>query len=119
MGRNQKPIDWEIVKKLCQIQCTRSEIASFFEISDATLVRRCQQDYACDFDTLFKQWSEHGKITLRRNQFRMAETNAALAIWLGKQYLGQSDKTEFNTEKAFNIKFGYDPEDKPQNSEEE
>ena len=112
MGRSQTQIDWETVKKLCAIQCTRSEVASFLDIGESTLVRRCQQDYGCDFDTLYKMWSEKGKISLRRSQFRMAETNAALAIWLGKQYLGQTDKTDFNVDKPFNINFGYSPEDK-------
>lgn len=35
-----------------------------------------------------------GKISLRRSQFRMAEVNPTMAIWLGKQYLGQTDKQE-------------------------
>lgn len=30
-------------------------------------------------------------MSLRRSQFRIAETNATMAIWLGKQYLGQKD----------------------------
>ena len=37
-----------------------------------------------------------GKASLRRTQFRMAETSAAMAIWLGKQYLGQKDKSELS-----------------------
>lgn len=32
-----------------------------------------------------------GKISLRRAQFELAKKNAAMAIFLGKQYLGQSD----------------------------
>ena len=31
---------------------------------------------------------------MRRIQFRLAETNAGMAIWLGKQYLGQTEKIE-------------------------
>lgn len=33
-------------------------------------------------------------IALRRAQWRLAERNAAMAIWLGKQYLGQRDIVE-------------------------
>jgi hypothetical protein len=33
-----------------------------------------------------------GLASLRRKQFTMAESNASMAIWLGKQYLGQKDQ---------------------------
>ena len=35
-----------------------------------------------------------GKTSLRRNQWRLAETNPTMAIWLGKQYLNQTDHVE-------------------------
>lgn len=101
MARPRAEIDWTIVKKLCAIQATRKEIASFLEISDSTLVRHCHMEYDCDFDTLYKQWSDNGKISLRRLQFKLAETNAALCIWLGKQYLGQTDKVIHVQENEF------------------
>lgn len=34
------------------------------------------------------------RIQLRRNQLALSEKNAAMAIWLGKQYLGQSDNPQ-------------------------
>lgn len=34
------------------------------------------------------------KIRLRRNQFKLSERSASMAIWLGKQYLGQKDSIE-------------------------
>jgi hypothetical protein len=37
---------------------------------------------------------ERGKARLRRTQFKLAETNVAMAIWLGKQLLGQRDRIE-------------------------
>lgn len=46
------------------------------------------------FAEAFKTWSADGKISLRRNQFRMAEHNVSMAIWLGKQYLGQKDQQD-------------------------
>ena len=33
-----------------------------------------------------------GFISLRRKQFELAEKSPAMAIFLGKQYLGQTDK---------------------------
>jgi hypothetical protein len=49
------------------------------------------------FTEYYKQKSSKGKMSLRRRQFQMAETNPTMAIWLGKQYLGQTDKLENDT----------------------
>lgn len=45
-----------------------------------------------NFADIFAQKRTPGQISLRRSQFRLAEKNASMGIWLGKQYLGQSDK---------------------------
>ena len=47
-----------------------------------------------NFSEVFKEKRGLGKISLRRNQFRLAEKSATMAIWLGKQYLGQKDQVE-------------------------
>ena len=47
-----------------------------------------------NFSEVFKEKRGLGKISLRRNQWRLAEKNATMAIWLGKQYLGQKDQVE-------------------------
>lgn len=36
------------------------------------------------------------KIQLRKNQLDLSKKSAAMAIWLGKQYLGQRDQPEEN-----------------------
>lgn len=45
---------------------------------------------------MFKKKSAGGKMSLRRYQFELAKKNASMAIWLGKQYLGQSDNPQGN-----------------------
>ena len=47
-----------------------------------------------NFSEVFKEKRGLGKISLRRNQWRLAEKSATMAIWLGKQYLGQKDQVE-------------------------
>jgi hypothetical protein len=37
---------------------------------------------------------EEGRASLRRLQWRSAEHSVAMQIWLGKQFLGQTDKQE-------------------------
>lgn len=94
MARPRIEIDKEQFKKLCAIQCTLAEIASWFKCSEDTLERWCKREFDMSFADTYKIWSADGKISLRRTQFRMAETNVAMAIWLGKQYLGQTEKVE-------------------------
>lgn len=94
MARPKKKIDKKQFEKLCGLQCTEIEIAGFFGCSVDTVERWCKETYAECFADVFKQKRSTGMISLRRSQFRMAESNATMAIWLGKQYLGQSDVQE-------------------------
>ena len=43
------------------------------------------------FSSAYERLCNSGKASLRRNQLNLSSTNAAMAIWLGKQKLGQSD----------------------------
>ncbi len=91
MGRPQIEIDQKQFESLCGLQCTLAEIASFFYCSEDTVERWCKRTYNTTFADAYKKHSAKGKMSLRRSQFRIAETNATMAIWLGKQYLGQKD----------------------------
>jgi len=96
VGRPKKEFNKELFEDLCQIQCTKDEISSVFRCSDSTISRWCQREYGENFEDLYKKASAGGKISLRRIQFRLAEKNTGMAIWLGKQYLAQSDKQEIS-----------------------
>ena len=90
-GRPKKEIDYATVEKLANIQCTQEEIASFLGISSRTLLRDEK------FKELFAKGRENGKMSLRRIQWKHAEKSVPMAIWLGKQYLGQKDIIEAST----------------------
>lgn len=96
MARPRKEIDGEQFKKLCAIQCTLAEIAGWFDCSEDTIERWCKRTFGKGFADTFKTHSQSGKISLRRYQFKIAEKNAAMAIFLGKQYLGQKDEPDIN-----------------------
>ncbi len=91
MARPRKEIDKDQFEKLCGLQCTQAEICSFFDVTDKTLTGWCKRTYKLSFSDVYEQKREYGKISLRRAQWRLAEKNAAMAIFLGKNYLGQSD----------------------------
>ena len=94
MGRPKKEIDQRQFEKFCGLQCTLEEICAFFDVTDKTLDRWCKETYGKLFSEVFKEKRGLGKISLRRNQWRLAEKSATMAIWLGKQYLGQKDQVE-------------------------
>lgn len=99
-GRPRTEIDRKQFEKLCSIQCTLSEIASFFDCSEDTIERWCESEYEKGFAEIFRIKRGIGKISLRRSQFQMAEKNPTMAIWLGKQYLGQKDNIGVDVEVA-------------------
>ena len=95
-GRPRIEIDLEQFKGLCSIMCTQEEIADWFKCSVDTIERWCKRELKMGFAEAYKKYSAGGKISLRRYQFRMAEHNASMAIFLGKQYLGQRDHQEIS-----------------------
>jgi len=95
MAAKKIQIDWEIVDELCKIQCTGEEIADVLGCSYDTLERRCKEVHKTACADYIKKKAAGGKSSLRRMQYKAAEGgNATMLIWLGKQYLGQSDKVE-------------------------
>ena len=91
-GRPKKQIDQAQFEKLCGIFCTRDDICDFFNVSKDTLIRWCKATYDDTFETVYKKLSAKGRNSLRRFQFALAEKNAAMAIFLGKNYLEQTDR---------------------------
>lgn len=91
MGRPKLIIDSKQFEAMCGIQCTKEEICNVLNVSDSTLSRWCKSEYDLTFEEIYKKKSDVGKMSLRRLQFKIAQKNASMAIFLGKQYLGQRD----------------------------
>ena len=84
-GRPKKEIDVQVLKHLCEMQCTLTECAHVLGVSTDTLKR--------NYADVIQMGKSQGKISLRRAQWRNAieKNNVTMQIWLGKQCLGQSD----------------------------
>ncbi len=93
-GRPLKEINEKLFENLCAIQCTEKEICSVLECCEDTLNAWCKRTYKMTFSETYKNKSQLGKTSLRRMQFRLAEKNSSMAIWLGKQYLNQKDAAD-------------------------
>ena len=80
------------VRGLGNIQATTKECAAFFGVTEPTFLK-----FKADNPQVAEALDEgrgHGLLSLRRKQFALADKNAAMAIFLGKNYLGQTDKQE-------------------------
>ena len=83
--------DMGSVEQLCRLNCTDAEIAAFFDVCLRTVERERQSNP--EFNDAIEKGKSYGKLSLRRKQVELAnEGNATMLIWLGKQYMGQSDK---------------------------
>lgn len=91
-GRPHKIIDQKQFEALCVIQCTLNEICSVLNCDEKTLNQWCKETYGETFSCVFKQKRQGGKASLRRMQWKLAEKNATMSIWLGKQYLDQKEE---------------------------
>jgi len=96
-GRPRINLDYEKLDKLCAIMCTGEEIASILNIDYDTLNRALKRDKHGGFADYYKNKSANGKMSLRRVQMKQAlDGNTTMLVWLGKQHLDQSDKSDQN-----------------------
>jgi len=100
--RKRIELDWKQFEGFCMIQCTLTEIAAFFCCSEDTVETRVKEHYGVSFSEVFAKKRIGGLVSLRRNLFKLSEKNAAVAIFLAKNWLGMADKQEF--EHSGNIK---------------
>lgn len=94
-GRPRKLVADEATLKqitgLGRLQATVRECAAFLQVSPVTYEAFLKEPGVRD---AYDEGVGHGLLSLRRSQLRLAEKNAAMGIWCGKQYLGQRDRQE-------------------------
>lgn len=101
IGRPKAKINLELAQSLAQIHCTIKEIAAIIDVPATTLQERK------DFRSIYEKGRENGKASLRRTQFKLAQKSAAMAIFLGKNYLGQVDTPMIDQSQHTHFEFKY------------
>ena len=91
-GRKTKDFDKNIFENLCKIQCTVNEIEEVLGSNQTVIDKWCMREYSKSFAKVRDDLRSSGKASLRRMQFKLAEKNAGMAIFLGKNILGQTDQ---------------------------
>lgn len=83
------------IEKLASYMCTDEEIASLLGVSVDVLTNAKNNE---TFTECKKRGFDNGKASLRRKQYEVAMGgNCTMLVWLGKQYLGQTEKVEQTT----------------------
>ena len=123
----RRELDIDMLDKLCAMHCTRGEIAAFFDISVDTLVNKIRQLSRSDgtpYVNFIDYYEDHcnlGKISLRKMQWMSAQRgNVPMQIFLGKNMLEQTEKTQVDMAGITEIKVDFvDPKEEPVKSEDE
>ena len=90
--------DWVVVDRCAEIQCSVTEISYILGISLETFTRRVAEIHNTTPGAYVESKSAKGKMNLRRKQYKIAlKGNASMLIWLGKNWLGQTDKAQVET----------------------
>jgi AraC-like DNA-binding protein len=100
IGRPKVKIDRIAFDALMDIPfATVHAIAGVFKCSEKTIQRYVNSEYGLTFDQLKAEKSENIKLKLGGKQYEVAmKGNVPMLVWLGKQYLGQSDKQEIKSD---------------------
>lgn len=85
----------DVIRGLGQIQATWKEVAAVLNVTEMTLANAFKR-YPILKDE-FDRAKQVGFISLRRKQLKLADKNATMAIFLGKNLLGQKDHYEVDT----------------------
>ena len=81
--------DPDKIQMLASFGCSITEIAKYFRIDESTVRKKYKDELETGREAL--------KVKLRQLQWdHAARGNTALLIWLGKQYLGQTDRKEID-----------------------
>ena len=102
IARPTKEFDKKQFIDLVGLGCGAEEICWWFRDETGkvanidTLTRWCKRTFGVGFhEYMVQNGGMLFKIKLRRNQLALSERSAAMAIFLGKQYLGQKDKDDW------------------------
>jgi hypothetical protein len=90
-GAGRKPVKIDLIEleKLCVLHSTDEDLAYYFGVSIRTIENRKKQ---WEFAQAMARGKAKGRLSVRRAQMKLLESgNVVMAIWLGKQLLGQRD----------------------------
>jgi hypothetical protein len=103
-GHPVKEINWSEIELAAEKQWNLKQLAALVGCDVKTLVAGIQRQYGIESSAYLAIKKEVGWARLLTKQYDMAmDGSVALLIWLGKNYLGQSDKQHIEQEVSGNV----------------
>jgi hypothetical protein len=100
-GKPLAVIDWDQVDAMSAIMCTGEEQAAILGVDYDTLNGACKREKSKGISDYMKEKGAEGKMSLRRKQYTTAiDGNPTMLIWLGKNWLGQTDQPDNQVQAA-------------------
>lgn len=101
-GRPPKKIYLEEIESLAAIGCKLSDMAAWLKISKRTMQRAAQDPRVIE---AIRRGRGRGRVSVLRAQFQAALAgDRTMLIWIGKNFLGQSDKLSAEVEHDVHVK---------------
>lgn len=82
-----------LFERLSGLMMTLDEIAGVMRISRSRLSQCVHEAYDMSADEALQMFASDGRMAIRKAQMD-SRNNPVMAIWLGKQHLGQKDRVE-------------------------
>lgn len=113
-GRPQKVLNsvgMRVVTALAAQNCPKEAIASELGVKYDTLLTPHNE---ANFLEAYKKGQDRAKRTLSQYQMELARVNATMAIWLGKQLLGQRENPEHDErDESVNVQIVFSDTSRP------
>lgn len=119
MGRPRKAIDQTLLENYLKLYPTEEECAHLMDCSIDSLAKYIKKTYGVTFYELRDKMFTATKTAIKRAQFKKAieGENPTMLIWVGKQYLSQSDQIKLDvnaTTTNFNLSYKLDKDEDSQ-----
>lgn len=110
IGRPEKEIKWDVLDGILQFGATLIDCSEILGHAEDTIQRRIKKDFKMTFSEYRHRKMARMRMKLLQKQYDVAiNGNVTMLIWLGKQHLGQSDKTEIHeSSQSFNLNYKLD-----------
>lgn len=108
-GRPQVDIDWNVMDSILQFGARLIDCSEMLKVSEDTIQNKIKEKFGITFSEYREKKMSTMRVKLLQKQFEGAmKGNTALLIFLGKQYLGQSDKQEIINDSRVSLKLSHD-----------
>lgn len=94
--------DFKQIEAICSLPCIKeTEVADIMGVSVDTLCKGIKRKYGMTYAEYRNKRLANFRFEIGHTQRKiLLKGNTTMSIWLGKQYLGQSDKTELSNGKG-------------------